>query len=115
MSQRKKKRTKRARSAESRSVEVLTIFWLLAVMTTLVCELGFVGARVYVAWYRPLAPIELLGSLLLFAAAVIGFVTLVLTPAVIKSRRLPPPRGVTVLALVVGGAPWVTMLVQLLQ
>lgn len=97
--------------AESRAADAVTVLWMLAVMTTLLCELGAAAANWYAATNPDAAKIEALLVVLLFGAVVNGSLTLVLTPVVLKVRRVPPPRGITVFAVVVGAAPWVVLLV----
>ncbi len=77
---------------------------MLSVLTALVCELGSVMANLLAGEGEML---RLLAGYFLFAALVIGAVSLGLAVAVFKTRMAPPPRGVTVFAVVVGGAPMV--------
>jgi hypothetical protein len=53
--------------------------------------------------------------LLLFAAFVIGLIALFITPVVLRSRRVAPPSGVTVFALVVAAAPIVLVAIEILE
>lgn len=98
---------------ESRTTEVLTIGWMLTVFTTLVCELGFAVTQ----WFSPAegGMLRVLSGMMLFAALVIGFLSLLLTAVTARSRREPPPRGITVFAVVVGAAPMLIMVAHLLQ
>ena len=82
------------------------------VVTTLVCEVGFFVAR-WLAGGR--SSLELLSQLLLFAAFVIGLIALFVTPVVLRSRRLPPPSGVTVFAVLVAAAPLVIVTIEMLD
>jgi hypothetical protein len=98
------------------SVEFLTVAWMLSVMTALVCELGFVGARAYLLLVDPkTATIQALAAMLLFAALVIGLVSLGLMVLVVRMRRVTPPRGILVFAAVVSLVPIAAMLVRLLS
>jgi len=110
---RRKEHARPARAAlpsESRAAEALTIGWLLAVLTAGLCELG--GALALAL--RELGPgIELAGHYLFFVALVMGATSLILAAGVFKSRRVPPPRGITVVGLVVGAAPFVVLLLQI--
>jgi hypothetical protein len=111
-----KARGKRLAAVDSRSVEMLTVGWMLMVVTTLVCEVGSGIAHWYVAKINPRAQmIDVLSGLLLFAAFVIGFLLLLLSPVIIKGRRTPPPRGVIVFAVVVGIAPLLVVLFQAIR
>ena len=105
VSKARRKRAPQARASDNRSVEALTVGWMLCVLTTLVCELGLAAARIYLLAVNPDARwIAALAAMLLFAAAVVGLISLLLAWAVVKIRREPPPRGVLVFALVIGAA-----------
>ena len=108
---RKKTRTRPDRPTESRRVEVLTVGWSMMVLMTLFCEIGAAGA----VWYRHSHPeaqaAEALAALLLLETLVVGVLLLALTPVVVRSRREKPPRGIVVLALVVGAVPLVGLAV----
>ncbi|HET6883896.1 MAG TPA: hypothetical protein VFI31_27325 [Pirellulales bacterium] len=100
----KRKRKPKARvQSEPRTVEVITVGWMLTVITTLACEVGFVISRWLAGDER--SPLMVLSGLLLFAALVIGVVALLILPVVLRSRRVPPPSGVVVFAVVVSAAP----------
>lgn len=113
MSKHAKKRKKSPAAGDLRSVEVLTIGWMLMVITTLVCELGFVAVRM--GRPQPDSSLAILSSLLLFAALVIGLLALLITPVVLRSRRVPPPQAITVVAVVVALAPVAMVAYDLLR
>ena len=83
-------------------MEALTIGWMLMVVTTLVCELAFVLVRTINRADQP--NWSMLAGLLLFAAMVSGLLVLIITPVVLRGRRHPPPRSVTIVSLVIGAA-----------
>src|SRR5262245_42189822 len=87
---------------ESRPAEVLTVGWLLAVMTTFLCELGSVGA---LAMASLGAEMSVVAAYLLFAALVMGIASLALTLGVLQTRRVAPPRAVTLVSLAISIAP----------
>lgn len=81
-------------------------------MTALVCELGSAVAL----WFgRESQGMALLGGYLLFAAVVVGTMSLVLAGVVLCVRRMRPPGGITAFAIVVGLAPLVALLLQWLN
>src|SRR5690606_13541250 len=90
---------------ESRAVEFFTIAWMLAVFTTLVCELSTVGATWYLQAHSQATSISVLASVLMFASLVIGLLSLALMAVVWQIRTVRPPIGISVFALVVGVAP----------
>jgi len=95
---------------ESRSAEAATIGWLLSVFTTLVCLCGAMIAR----WIG-VSRLPLLSGLLLFAALVIGSISLGLGVVVRRVRRAPPPHGVYVFAVVVGALPILAVVIEMLS
>jgi hypothetical protein len=95
---------------------MLTVFWMLSVMTGLLCEVGFVLARAYLRLFDPTAArMEVLAGMLLFAAAVVGVISLALCVAVVKLRKSPPPLGVIVFGVVIGAIPLAAMLLGSLR
>jgi hypothetical protein len=97
------------------SVEFVTVAWMLSVMTTLVCELGFVAARAFLLLVNSEAdPIRALAAMLFFAALVVGLISLGLMVIVMRMRRDPPPRGIVAFAAVVGTLPLVALVVLVL-
>jgi hypothetical protein len=107
-----KRNAKSPRSRETRSTDALTIGWMLMVMTTLACEVGFLATR-GIAGPESEGSWAVLMAMLLFASTVIGLGALVLTPVVVKVRRDPPPRGVIIFSVVVGIAPWALIMFQM--
>lgn len=88
---------------------------MLTVMMTCLCE---VGAFALGVWLRNSAggtSFELLRGILLFAAVVLGLVTIILTAIVWRLRRVPPPMGITLFALVVAIVPMLTIVIQSLD
>ncbi len=98
--------------AAGRGVESLTVGWMVSVVTTLICDLAAAISRLYVVWINPATRLELLSNVLWFAAAVLGLITLFMTPIILKSRREPPPTPILILAIVVAGVPLLAVLVS---
>ena len=107
-----RKATRPAGPAEDRVAEFLTVAWMLSVFTTLVCELGSAAAIWYLRAQPQAVQVAALASVLLFAALVTGTLSLVLMAGAWRLRRVKPPPGVSVFALVVGVAPVVMLLVR---
>jgi hypothetical protein len=82
---------------------------MLSTMVALICELCWAATR----WWTSAQPggqvANALAALTFFSALVIGGVALALTPVVLRSRRVLPPRGITFFAVVVGAAPLLTL------
>lgn len=105
-----------AEKSEPQSVEMLTVFWMLAVMTGLLCEVGFALGRAYLRLVDPTAVrLEVLVGMLLFAAAVVGAISLMLCVAVVKMRKVSPPLGVIVFGVFIAASPWVVILLNSLR
>ncbi|HEV7223880.1 MAG TPA: hypothetical protein VGN42_14325 [Pirellulales bacterium] len=105
---------KQPRAAETRSADALTVGWMLVVSTTLACEVGFLATR-WFAGGEAGGTWAVLMALLLFASTVIGLVALLLTPVVIKARRQPPPNPIVVFSVLVGAAPWIIIVMQMMN
>lgn len=98
---------------DSQGVEVLTVVWMLTVTTALLCEVAALAVRIVaIAVGQAAARLVTLSAYLIFAAAVIGTLNLLLIPLVLKARGDSPPRGVLVAAVVVGVLPYLVMLLQ---
>jgi hypothetical protein len=83
-------------------------------VTTFVCELAAMAARVLLGQSPDSLPAQAMFQLMYFSALVIGLISLAMLPAVLKARRTPPPGGVTMFAAVVGAAPLVARVLQAL-
>ncbi|MAT72247.1 MAG: hypothetical protein CMJ58_22300 [Planctomycetaceae bacterium] len=97
---------------EPRLVEAVTVGWTVSVSTVVLCELGAVLAHL-LALANPGAPkVVVLRDLLIFAAAAIGVLSLVLLPIVYRVRTIKPPVGFTVFAATAAVAPIVTLVAR---
>ena len=102
-------------TGETRLADFFTVGWMLTVLMTFLCE---VGAFALGVWLRSSAGgtnFELLRGILLFAAVVLGLVTLILTALVWRIRRVPAPLGVTLFAVVVAVVPILPIVIQSLD
>lgn len=99
-------------SSESPLADFLTVGWMLAVMTTLLCELGAVIATVALQRLPDSRPLQSLVDVLLFAALVVGLAAVAFLPILRQLRKTGPPKPIAWLALTVGLAPIVVMLVR---
>lgn len=100
--------------AETQQAEALTVFWMMALLSTVLGELGALAARGFIALVRPLPALVLLSNLLLLIAAVTGLLCLGLTPLVLRLRRVAPPPAITRFAIAAGLLPLATLAVMLL-
>ena len=102
-------------SGETRSGDAATVAWTVSVMTVLLCDVGAMLALVYAARRPDLPGVAMLGRLLLFAGAVVGFLSLSLLPIVYRLRRTPPPRGLAVFGVCIAAAPLLAILVRAMR
>ena len=104
------------KKSDPQTAEMLTVGWMLSVMTALLCEVGFVLARAYVLLVDSAASrIAVLAGMLLFAAAVVGAISLALCAVVARMRREPTPGGVIAVAVVIGAIPLVAIVLGALR
>lgn len=94
-----------SRAVESRSAETVTVAWMMSVMMTLFC--GGAAALVWLAVQDPESHPNavLFGRLLHFSAIVTALTSLVLAGVALKIRRLPPPKSVTIVAVILAVLP----------
>src|SRR5262245_51061220 len=96
MAKNKKKQKRERRAAddmpvESQAADAMTIGWMLAILTTLLCQIGALAMR-WLAFANPrLAGLSSFSAMLFFAALIIGLVALALIPVLYKIRILAPP------------------------
>jgi hypothetical protein len=96
-------------SQETRAGDATTVAWIVTVVMTLLCDLGAVAAHYWSSGYANARGVVMFRELLLFSGAVIGIVSLMLLPVMLKVRRVPPPTGVIVFAVCVAAAPLVAL------
>ncbi len=114
MPREKQRRNPKAKSNLPKpQVDPLTVVWVTTIATTLMCEVGAGAARLYVHFADPHARLlEMFSAYLLLTAAVIGFLLMLLTPIVVRRKRSNPPGAFVAAAYIVGGLPWLAMLLQ---
>ncbi|MEX2316955.1 MAG: hypothetical protein WD669_07375 [Pirellulales bacterium] len=100
---------------EGRAAELFTIAWTVSVTGVLIADLMCVGAHLLVRANPGAATLNVLEAVLLLSAAAMGAVSLVLLAAAWRKRRVKPPHGFTVFALLVSLAPIVAALARLLR
>lgn len=115
MAKRRKRPSASRAARELRGTEILTTVWMLTVLTALACQLGFLAIRLAAAWSWRSTTFDVLAGILLFAAVVVGFISLLLSGVVVKSRSEATPRPVLVFSLIVGAAPLVMVVAQLVR
>jgi hypothetical protein len=116
MSRRKKKKRSNQRRSkretqpvEARQAEFVTVAWMLAMLATLSAEVVGIIARLVMIAESVTAPLQMLSGTMLIVAFVSGVVTLVLTPVVLRIRKVAPPRPIIAAACVIGVIPVATL------
>lgn len=102
-------------TGETRTSDAATVAWTVSVTTVFLCNIAAVAAHLYAEANPQLAGARMLSQLLLFSAAGIGFLSLMLLPAVFRLRRTPPPTGFLVFGVCSALAPILAVLVQSMQ
>jgi hypothetical protein len=102
-------------TGETRTSDAATVAWTVSVTTVFLCNIAAVAAHFYSQANPQLSGARMLSQLLLFSAAAIGFLSLMLLPAVFRLRRTPPPTGFLAFAVCNGLAPILAVLVQAMQ
>jgi hypothetical protein len=119
MSKRKTKPRRHTKTAhadrpagETNASDATTVAWTISVTMVLMCNIAAVAAHFYMEMYRETRGLVMLKELMLIAGAVIGFLSLVLLPIMLRVRRVPPPTGVVVFAVCAAAAPILALLVR---
>ena len=99
-------------AARDSLADFLTVCWMLAVLTTLLCEVGAGVAALALTRYPDSRPVQTLADVLLFAALVVGLLTVAFMPILWRARTTPPPKPIAWLAAIAGLAPMVIMLAR---
>jgi len=102
---RRKKTSRSAGPVESSASEAITVAWTVTLTTLILCNLSILALHLYLRSDPRQEGLQLLKELLLFGGAVVGAMSLVLLPAVVRVRRVPPPRGVVVFGACLALAP----------
>jgi hypothetical protein len=92
---------------------------MLACTSTVVGLAVVIGLRLLMLVFPAAAgvehPLARIAGVLLFVALVTGTCCLALTPLAYRVRRARPPRAITIAAVIIGLAPWVTLVVLALS
>jgi hypothetical protein len=119
MSKKKTKSRRQAKSAhvdrqtgETNAGDATTVAWTISVTMVLMCNIAAVAAHFYMEMYRETRGLVMLKELMLIAGAIVGFLSLVLLPIMLRIRRVPPPTGVVVFAVCAAAAPILALLVH---
>lgn len=97
---------------ETRAAEAITIAWTVTITTLIFCHLITLAAHGYVVLSPAAKKMLLLREMILFAAAIVGVLSMLLLPLVFRHRQVPPPRGVVVFGLCLSIAPILVILLR---
>jgi hypothetical protein len=101
-------------AAESRASEAATIGWTVSVTSVFAADLIVIAAHLYVRGHPDAQAARALEAIMLLSAAAMGAISLALMPIVWRTRRVKPPEGFVVFAVLVAAAPIVALLGRLL-
>jgi hypothetical protein len=110
----KKSRPDRREPAESRASEAVTIAWTVSVTGVFVADLIVIAAHWYARGHPQAQPARALEAIMLLSAALMGAASLALLAVVWRTRRLKPPQGYVVFAVLVAAAPVIVLVARLL-
>ncbi|MGE0535480.1 MAG: hypothetical protein AB7O68_10945 [Pirellulales bacterium] len=116
-----KRKTDRRRSTAKASggavgspADVLTVGWMLTVITVVACEVGWLATLgAGLAWPAAAAP-RALGAVLLLAALLSWLIAMGLLPVVLKLREEPPPASIVWFSVGLGALPLGVMVARVL-
>ncbi len=119
--ERKRRATQRGESlkkyeevrVESKAAEVTTIAWMVTLLSVVLCLVMAFFALISGYWF-PESGLPWLGSMSLFAGALVGVICLILIPILKKIRRMPLPPAIVLFAIVTSLLPMVVMLLRYL-
>jgi hypothetical protein len=105
-------------AGESRAAVAVTVAWMLLTLSCLAAQvvalvMWLLARSAGIPAGRPNA-LYLVAATLVFVAMLTGLFVLGLTPVAYRVRKGRPPLGITVLAVVIGAAPLVTLAVAAL-
>lgn len=101
----------RATSQETQTAEAMTVFWMLSALIAVSAQALGVLLQLFLRQQeKPEAWLLVSSRTLLLVSFLTGLLTLVLTPLVLRSRTVPPPRPIVIGAVVAGVMSLVTAL-----
>ena len=100
---------------DNRTADATTVAWTVSVTTVFLCDIAAVAAHFYARANPQLPGAAMLSQLLLFAAATIGLISLLLLPAVVRLRKSPVPGGFLAFAVCSALAPILALIIQSMQ
>lgn len=112
---RPKGRPPRTSNAESRASEALTVAWTVTVTTVLMCNLAILAAHFYLSSNPEAKRMEMLQELMLLTGIMVGTLSLILLPIVMRVRRVPPPTGLVAFSVCLAAAPILVFVMRLLN
>ncbi len=99
--------------AESRAAEAVTIAWTVSVTSVFVADTIVIAAHLYSLSNPTAQAAKVLEAIMLISAAAMGTISLLLLVAAWRTRRLKPPQGYTIFAVLVAAAPITALLGRL--
>ena len=101
-------------SLESHASQAITIAWTASVTGVVMADLLVVAAHLYVRYHPDAQPARALEAVMLLSAAAMGAMSLIMLPIVWRVRRVKPPQGYAIFAILVAIAPIMALLGRLM-
>ena len=112
MASKKRRQQAAAGPNESPASVAVTVAWMMAVITTLICASVSAGLWMIFQGRTDNPSALVFVGLLHFGSIVTGAVSLLLLPVVLKIHRQRPPVGLVVFAAIVGALPIAALLLN---
>lgn len=109
------RRYQHRQSQETKAAEVMTVGWTVCLTGVLLCDLVAVMVHLVVPLFSDGIHWQMLESLMLFSGSLIGLFCLILIPVVYRVRRVPPPIGIVMFAILISIAPIVASIFRILM
>jgi len=92
----------------------MTVAWTVSVTGVVIADLIVAAAHLFIRYFPESEPARWLEAIMLVSAAAMGAVSLALLAVVWRTRRVKPPLGYIVFAVLVAAAPILATLGRLL-
>ena len=103
---------------ESQASVAITVVWMLTCLSTAAALVVVFGLWLLVRLFPPAPdhthPFTSIAAVLLLVAAATGILCLLFTPLAARIRQTPPPRSITIAAILIGIAPLITIVAKTL-
>jgi len=103
------------RAQESNAANALTVGWMLAVMAVTAADIAAGLTYAMRLFGNPPGGLIMFSNVCLFVGMILGLVAIGLVPVVLRMRKYPPPQSVVAFAIIVGAAPILAVIAQMIS